>query len=120
MVSNTLSSKIYTNIYCRINYLHFITDILVRNTIIVSVLVQLDMAIFHHLNLKVFFQFPTLLGQWLQKSSFTGFKQIIAVFFSSLIGKTVMSLQKLKDGIIQLIRACEHLIAQRSKNACIN
>ena len=73
------------------------------------VFVQLDMAVFHNLNLKVFFQFPTLLGQWFQMSFFDVLKQIIAAFFSSLIGKVVMNLQKLKNGFIKLIQACEHL-----------
>src|SRR4030042_191499 len=84
MVSNTLSREIYTDMCCSINYLNLVTDILIRNTIVMPVFVQLDIAVFHNLNLKVFFQFPTLLGQWFQMSSFDVLKQIITAFFSAL------------------------------------
>src|SRR5664280_2584498 len=120
MVRNTLPSKVNTDHCCCIDYLHFVTYILERNTIIMPVFVQLDITVFHNLNLKVFFQFPTLLGQWFQMSPFDVLKQIIAAFFPALKRKVIMYLQKLKDGFIKFIKACEHTITKWSKNACIN
>ena len=66
-----------------------------------AVFVQLDIAVFHNLKLKVFFQFPPLLGQWFQMSFFDVPEQIIVAFFSALKRKAIMYLRKLKDGFVK-------------------
>jgi len=81
-----------------------------------AVFVQLDIAVFHNLNLKVFIQFPPLLGQWFQMSFFDVPEQIIVAFFSALKRKAIMYLRKLKDGFVKFIQACEHSITNRNSS----
>jgi hypothetical protein len=94
--------------------------VLVRNAIIMPVLMQLHIAILHDFNMKVFFQFPSLLGQGFEMSSFIRLEEFIATLISSLKWKVIMILQKLKNSFIKVIYTGEDPITKRSKYARIN
>lgn len=64
-----------------INHLHFFSDELERNTVIVFVFIEAYMAIFHHRDYRTTFKFIAELWQWLKNILF----QLNKFLFSTVV-----------------------------------
>src|SRR5512133_930365 len=120
MICYSISAKVNRYISCSINHFYFLPNVMVWRTVIMPVRMQLDMAVFHHLNLKIFLQFPVILRKGSKLPFFLILKKHIAAFCSALKGNIIMLFKIFSNSIIESVKVCEHLVTKRGINPGVN